>query len=233
MVAMVGADIPVLTDWLQIGPVALAVMTVIAAATYYFLVLRQNLTTHQFDVLMRTMAVYHDLMSTKRCIAARFLLERMRDEKRYASAVEQLAVADIVRFFDTVSWRAFTIFKFDLGSCQIGGLCSHGYRRALQQRHEGVRALVREIGLPAYVYYRALTICGQDQGLIVREASLGSVTQFKRMVDAVTGYMPAITRTDPTADLSQARCGGGYYTEFLKREAEAASVRPGAAPAGG
>jgi hypothetical protein len=219
---------PILTDWFEIAPATIALLAALAAALYYFRVVRQNRTTHEFEYLMRSVAVYHEFMSTKRSLAGAFLLERLRDAKRMPKPSERLAVADLMRYFDTISWRAFCVFKFDLGSCEISRICIHRWHPGVQQRHEGIRAVVREIGVPAYIYYQALSRVGQNAGEIVREARLESLTQFKRMVDTVADYIPQVTSADLTRDLDLTSLRRGYYFDFLCRETKARDVRPDA-----
>jgi hypothetical protein len=224
-----GSVLPVLTDWFEIAPVGVAVLALLAAGLYYLLIVGQNRTTHEFDLLMRAAAVYQDLMPTKRALAGAFLLAQLGGGRRKANAAERLAIADILRYFDTVSWRAFCAFKFDIGKCDVNRICAHPWwRRGIQQRHEGVRTVIRAIGLPAYMYYKALEEAGQTSGGIVLEAPLESLTQFKRMVDTVEPYIARITHADLPSELRLAADSRGYFVDFLSRECNARDVRPDA-----
>jgi hypothetical protein len=229
LVATGTSSTPWLSDWLEIASPAIACLAVLTAVVYYLLVLRQSRASGEFDVLMRSIAVYHENMSTKRSISGAFVLERFRTANRAPSATERLATADILRYFDTVSWRAFSTFKMDLGGCDINRVCSHHlFRRYIQQRHEAVRAITRDIGLPAFMYYTALDSIGQNSRAIVQEAKLDQLTQLKRMIDAVTTFIPMIVAVDLPADLGRAGTRDGFYYEFFAREAHVRAVRPDA-----
>ncbi len=144
-------------DWLAgLAPVP-PLAALAAAVVYYIRVVRQNRTTHEFDMLMRTVAVYHDLLPTKRSLVAGLLVARGIDGAYQSSAAERVAMADLARFFDMASWRALTSFnKLSLGpGCRLDQPCT-GHRVSVAHRHDAVRALLKDLGVPATMYYLAL-----------------------------------------------------------------------------
>jgi hypothetical protein len=199
-------------SWASAGVTAVALS---AAAAYYVRTLLQSRTTHEFDVLMRTVAVFHDQMPQKRATAAKYLLERMDGATRPADASEEAAIIDLMDYFDATSWRAFTLFKMDLGAilhskCKLAENCEHHWRPLVKQRHEGVRLVVREVGYPALMYDGAIKTIPKDS--FPPELQIGMHTQYQRMVTAMARF--PIDVSDP------------WKRRFLQREVEAPSLRP-------
>jgi len=210
--------------WASTGVTFVALLT---AAGYYTRAVVQNRATHEFDVLMRTVAVYHDLIPKKRSVASGYLLDRLTDRAREAAPEEQLAIIDLMNYFDDTCWRAFTTFKMDLGKCKVAQTCNHSWRSRLQQRHEGVRVILREVAYPASIYYRVLeaVVMQGDSGAVVG-FPLGVTTQFHRMVtnEKIKGYLRNVKEENDSSFLEREKAAPSLRTSLVSIQTASESV---------
>lgn len=213
-------------SWVSAGITFLALIT---AAAYYFRAVTQARRNHEFDVLMRTVAVYHDLLPTKRALSARALREPQGVAVPGLRPEDELALIDLMNFFDEAAARALTVFTLSLGDCSLDKLCKHPWRPSIQQRHEGVRQIIREIGYPGFMYHSALLAARQDVGRLVREFPLKLFTEFERFVSAVHPFVERIVYGDRGGTpIEREAWMGDARSHFLAREVVVRMTRPDA-----
>jgi hypothetical protein len=202
-------------DATLVGALIGAFATLAAASGAALFQLRSLRRTHVFDALLRTAAVYHDILPPKRRVAATFLIDHFENSKD-PTECDLNCIHDLVTFFDMLSYKIVDL----VGSRQLKKAARSldlGRQSTRIRRGDLALVILHELAAPAAYYYYAFNSRCLRTHDVMNLALTG-----KRGGDALETYQWFRLY----ASIGWVTPDGASSRAFLKREMQLVNLNP-------